>query len=643
MEETGEAFCNQTIYCYLEEQRDVLDIFLEEYNNNSIIHLFSSVVESCEGNLFYCLGDIVNNYIQEGDNKIWFVTDIKSLYDIVKKLYFFLFEKIIYIEQDNKKEFSRKFDINKLISYFLDIQKSKLNALFMRSLWKLKDNIDLNSYIEFLYKLDKAEIDKNRKLVSIWCCFCNLMIYEINIDNTEKKYFYFKLTIYSIVMLLSKNAKYTNKFINVVISYKDIKEENLYFIWNQFKRMSLKKMITLDKTSDEMLNSIYDKCYNGLSDKWKEYLIKIPSEERNKDLVIIFTIQFLDKTHAPTRTVLERAKTLRELGKKVIIVNTCEQYTMQGYLPMYQAGYGRILEKYNNIQTIKINDFNVQFLQLHGEYSIQYKIKILAKLINELNPYYILSIGTGSMLADLCGNIVPCASMALAFSTLPKSKNRMKILGRKLCPEEEKLLVNDDIIESKFTFELKEQQKKFTRYEFNFQENKFLLVVVGIRLQYEISSAFMEMLEKVCKNGCYVVFAGIMDNYSDLMEKYSAVNANSSFIGYCDDILALMEICDLYINPERLGGGFSIIEAFAKGKPGVYLKKGDVYTAGGKEFAVNNFDEMEKQILRYKDNKSYYNKMAEVAKERAKIMTSSLEAMADIDSQICQRIEQKYW
>ena len=158
-----------------------------------------------------------------------------------------------------------------------------------------------------------------------------------------------------------------------------------------------------------------------------------------------------------------------------------------------------------------------------------------------------------------------------------------------------------------------------------------------------MTDGFMDMLEEVCSQGCYVVFAGIMDNYNKLMESYPVVSANSSFIGYCNDMLALMDICDLYVNPERLGGGFSIIEAFVKGKPGVYLKSGDVYTAGGESFAVDSFKEMAEQILKYKEDKDYYNSMSGLARERAKLMTSSEEAIADIDSQICERVESKYW
>lgn len=310
---------------------------------------------------------------------------------------------------------------------------------------------------------------------------------------------------------------------------------------------------------------------------------------------------------------------------------------------VYNLFEGEVLEKYNNISQVDIGEYKVPFLQIPDNLPIQYRMQVLAQIINKVKPYYILSVGTGSILADLCGNIVPCASMALAFSTLPKTKNKMKILGRKLSEEERQLYTEEDIIESRFTFELKPQKKKFSRKKAGLPEDKFMLVVVGIRLEFEITKDFMDVLSKACQAGCYVIFAGVMDNYKRLMQDYPFVSENSSFIGYCDDILALMEICDLYINPDRLGGGFSIIEAFAKGKPGVYLNRGDVYTAGGVEFAVGSFDEMAEQIFKYKDDKEYYNTMAGLAKERSILMTSSKEAIEDIDRQVCRLVEEKYW
>lgn len=360
---------------------------------------------------------------------------------------------------------------------------------------------------------------------------------------------------------------------------------------------------------------------------------------------MILTVQFLEERHAPTGSIIERVKAYKALGKEVVVINTAEICLVNGYVPMYNVNIGNVLKEYDDISEIQIGNYKTAFLQIPRDLPVPYKMQVLAYMINRVKPYYILAVGTGSVLADLCGNIVPCASMAIVFSTLPYTKNKMRILGRKLTEKEINTYRDrdDDIIESKFTFELKPQKSFFSRKELGISEDRFVLVVVGTRLQFDITDVFMEMLQQVCTDGCYVIFAGIMDNHKELMEKYPIVAKNSLYKGYCEDMLALLEICDLYVNPDRTGGGFSVIEAFSKGKPGVYLRKGDVYTAGGEEFAVDDFNEMKNQILTYKEDKEYYNSMAKLAKERAKLMTSSIEAMADIDRQICQRIEEKYW
>ena len=99
----------------------------------------------------------------------------------------------------------------------------------------------------------------------------------------------------------------------------------------------------------------------------------------------------------------------------------------------------------------------------------------------------------------------------------------------------------------------------------------------------------------------------------------------------------------MYVNPKRLGGGFSVIEAFAKGVPGVYLSIGDVNVAGGKEFSVNDFDEMTQMIEKYKNDREFYRLMSDKARKRARLMTSSLEAMRDLDGKIMGKLEKGFW
>ncbi len=648
MQDINGNYYNNIIYCYVEEQKKGLDELISKYNDDSIIYIVSPVIESCEGKFIYCLCDIITNYIdvsKETDTGFLFVTDAEDLYNIVKKLYSAIFNDIIYIEQGNIKKFNNGLEMDEFVNYFLNIQRSVLNASFMRQLWELKNCHNKNRFMKFLYELKGIGIENEIYLKKLWCCLCGILLYESGYNEVKNNDFIYKLAIYSILMVLGKNVDYTNMYLSEILKSDEINMENMYFVYHQFKRMSFKKLVAFDEKSDLLKDKLYEKIYNQYAKKFDEILVKIPSGQRNRNLIMILTIQFLNEIHAPTRTVLERAKALKNLGKDVVIVNTTEQYITKGYVPMYSAGFGRTLEEYNNINEIEFGECSFPFFQMPENSPVEYRLQVLSELVAKYKPYYILSIGTGSILADLCGNIVPCASMALVFSTLPKTINKMKILGRKLFEKEKENYAREDIdiIESRFTFELKPQKNKFSRKEKNLPENQFLLVVVGIRLEFEVDSKFMDMLSDVCGKGCHVVFAGIMDNYDRLMEEYPVVSANSSFTGYCDDILALMEICDLYVNPDRLGGGFSVIEAFAKGRPGVYLNRGDVYTAGGEDFAVGSFAEMAKQIIKYKDDKDYYNKMAGLAKERARLMTSSKEAIADIDRQICQRVEGKYW
>ena len=642
LKEITEDYCNQIIYCYVEKQDEELNKFVEGHNNNSLVHIYYSVIEECEGKFLYCLCDIIDKYMKS-DKKLCFATDIKSLYNIVQKLYSFIFEEIIYIEQENKRDFKDNLEIGKLINYFISIQKEDTCSLLINKMYYLKESTIPEDFFKFLLELVAAGIEENKKIANLWCCVCQILLYDLERDASSKEYLYYKLTLYSIIMKISKNAFYTNLYLSKIIESNKINNENIYFVYQGIKRLSFTKQISMDKHSKDIIDTLYNKCYKGYAEDFKDYLVRMPLEERKRNLVMVMTVQFLNNTHAPTNTVTERIKVLKALGKDVILVNTTEFCLLNGYVPLYSFNFAYVLKEYNELSEIAIGEYKIPFLQIPDDLPIPYRMQVLLHVINKIKPYYILSIGNGSILADLCGNIVPCVSMALVFSTLPKTKNKMKILGRKLSKHEKGLYIDDDIIESRFTFELKPQKEYYSRRDKNLPDNKFVIVIIGTRLQFDITDGFMATLHEVCKAGCYVVFAGVMDNYSDLMEKYPMVSANSSFVGYCDDILALMEICDLYVNPDRLGGGFSVIEAFSKGVPGVYLKSGDVYTAGGEDFAVNDFDEMAKQILIYKDDKDYYNKMSGLAKERAKLMTSSKEAIADIDRQICKRIEEKYW
>lgn len=275
--------------------------------------------------------------------------------------------------------------MDEFVNYFLGVQRSVLNASFMRQLWDLKECGDIDKFSNFLYELDRLEIKKDNFLSIQWCCLCGILLYGLEDKISEDRYINYKLAVYSILMVLSHKPYYTNAYLKEVLESNNIKADNMYFVWYQFKRMMLKRVIVSDEETKVLQNEIYKKTYQFFVKGLNKYLDKIPLEERNKNLVIITTIQFLNETHAPTKTVLERAKTLKKLGKDVVIVNTSEQYIIKGYVPMYSAGFGRTLEEYNNINEIKLGEDRFPFFQMPENSPVESGCKFFRSWLQNIN------------------------------------------------------------------------------------------------------------------------------------------------------------------------------------------------------------------------------------------------------------------
>ena len=84
-----------------------------------------------------------------------------------------------------------------------------------------------------------------------------------------------------------------------------------------------------------------------------------------------------------------------------------------------------------------------------------------------------------------------------------------------------------------------------------------------------------------------------------------------------------MDVCDLFVNPMRSGGGTSSVFALHKGKPVVTIDFGDVALNAGKEFCVCDYSEMKARIELYMDDPIFYSQMKSQALQRAKEITDT--------------------
>lgn len=623
------------IMCFVEQESKEFEAFAEKYESEAV-YLYDHFISMFSGDITVFCDEIEKERARKED--YWFLTDNKAFYTLVQELFPAYFEKQIYLDTEAKADSRIRFDVYKHMDAELAIQTEIQSKELLNRLCDLRFETDDGIYELFAKDL-QSEIESRQNAIW-WNHICTSLLKVENLSQeSDGKYYLFLL---SIIMQLIPDAEKTNRFLEEYINHTKEYKESGYYLWNQFKAFSFLGTIQWNASTDRLLDRIYENSYNEYWEQAKSSLVKIPYHDRDQDLVFVLTIQFLEKNHAPTKTVRERIKGLCKLGKKVILINTTEQYLAQGYIPCYNTRVGTVIDSYNQINHMQIGEYQVGFVQMHPKLPMDKRIEIIVSLLQKARPAYILSIGTGSMIADICGKMIPTAAMGLVFSKLPHTINAMKIIGKTL-RREEKEKYPKDIIESRFTFELKPQKKKLTRQELHIPERKFVLAVVGIRLDYDVNRTFLELLEKVCKEDCFVVFAGKMEQYTLLVKDYPAVQKNSVFVGYQDDILALMELVDLYVNPKRFGGGFSVIEAFYKGVPGVYLKSGDVYVAGGEEFALDDYMQMEQEILHYQKDRTFYEERSQKARQRAKLMTSSEDAIRDLNTAIEQRVRENYW
>jgi glycosyltransferase involved in cell wall biosynthesis len=101
------------------------------------------------------------------------------------------------------------------------------------------------------------------------------------------------------------------------------------------------------------------------------------------------------------------------------------------------------------------------------------------------------------------------------------------------------------------------------------------------------------------------------------------------------DVIA---VTDLFVNPPRQGGGGGALRALAVGVPVVTYPDCDVSNITGKDFCCHDMSEMQEQMQRYMEDKSFYiaqqQKAREVYQEREKDADSVMDEVQKMLQQV---------
>lgn len=510
--------------------------------------------------------------------------------------------------------------------------------------------MDIYIYLAELYKEIENEItfyddyvSKNliKKTYELYGCIINAprevkeQVVELMLKFIDKEKPYISTWIYSFVIKVYQTPALMEQFQEYTLCYTQWKENTKYFILNQILSLMFKHSILENKKNKGLFWDLFQETVNDFKRVVNINFERISIKERNPELVIVITDQILNEHHAPTMVTLERCRILKKyLGKKVLLINTAECAGSLGDIPFFMDVVATYNEYLMDKKTLTWKGVEFEYIQCENRMPSKDTLELLLSYIQTVKPYFILGLGGTSILTNLANMIIPV--LVEEFSTrLAVTMADYQISAYKMVEEDKELLeergINpNNLIKSEVMLSIPEQKKKITKMELGLPENKFILITMGHRLDNEVTDEFAYVLENVLDDDTIMVFCGKFQYYENFINKHLKLKDKTYYIGKTDDILAVLENCDLYINMIRQGGGTTGTAAIYKGIPVITTSYGDIAGNVGADFVTDSYDTMIDLIKKYKEDNIFYQSQSQKAKERAEKVLNTEEIYANM-------------
>lgn len=500
------------------------------------------------------------------------------------------------------------------------LHKEYLTTIFeMCSLFDQDGNYFINNHEKIEASID--QFVNVFKTLGIYTQSLYLKYFEQYINRLSH---FGKFYLLTVVFHITSSGDYYLKLVESALDSKQLSYHQKYFLLFQFIRINFMNVNSnrpnqLPIKIRQLYHHILNQFILNINSHFSSEVKVIPKEERNPNLVFMFTTQFLDLNHGPTKTALDRCyQLMKHMGKQVVLINTCELLTSVGYVPFYNSSFGKINRGLDQIDKISYKDIEVPYYQPSISMPNANEALQIMGIVAKYKPYMIIAISGTSITTDLCGQLVPVVTISTVNSGLQTSNAIFDVIGRKITEVDKISLAasgktEQNIIESVFTFDFKPQTKQFTRQELGLPEEQFILALIGGRLNDEVSEELLDTLLQV-KN-THIVFIGPYHPTKSTVLSRPEHKNRFTTLGFQSDVLGILEVVDLYINPLRTGGATSAVESLYKEKPVVTINYGDVYVAVGDEFAVKSFEEMRDIIQLYVTDSQFYLQKSQQAKQ----------------------------
>ncbi len=340
-------------------------------------------------------------------------------------------------------------------------------------------------------------------------------------------------------------------------------------------------------------------------------LAYIPYEERHHRRILVATDTLLSDRHAPTQMVLNLVHHLQDvLGYEVrVLVNVekinrddMERCWLHPFHPHYMSRYdGEFQREY-------------QGGIIHGCQQIVNEehfpqAREMLKKVEAWRPELVWYIGGPSMAAELLGDITAMVAQVCAMGC---AVSGAPILlsggddGSSYIQEMKECIRNNGqkIYTMQSCWDFPPPAGKHDKSSLGFEEDAFVIAIVGNRLDEEMDAPFMHAMMEIGEREGRCQFMMIGSCHRDFSSTVLAGRVKN--LGYQEDLTGVLEAADLFLNPVRAGGGGSAVRAISVGVPVITLPGCDVAVNVGDDFICDSLEEVPDLVLRYCRDLEFY-------------------------------------
>jgi len=396
---------------------------------------------------------------------------------------------------------------------------------------------------------------------------------------------YKAIVIESMLLAITGDAKHSAKLAKHLSNYKPALAEanatHMNLMWQDFSADSGANRELFQHCQRRATRPLFEHLVSSVEQLYTDEIAQPPAQFKRTNRVVIITKQMLLPPHAPSVRTLEFGKSLKEnYNKEVLLVCSSEMTGgMDGaIIPAHTAMYDDCFMK---LDTITYEDCKMPFLMCGQGIFSEASFRQGVRAIHDFAPEMILSIGAPNLLAEVFHKIAFCF-FYVSGRGLPLTRHQY-FHTWEAPNEEEPRYMQEEKIDDRLLFvstpgyHAKEQYLTLTKAEFDIPEDSFVYAVIGLRLDSEIDDSFVKLLTSVeQETDAYFIFAGIFERFETCFEAHPALKEKCRFLDMQADIMAVYALADVFLNPERKGGGSSAAQALQAGLPVLTLPTGDV-------------------------------------------------------------------